>query len=153
MSPTVCDPSPPLPSPRLSQDHDRSGYFVITELCDGGDLAKLYKKPHFNKAEYVRVVSEILSGLAYLHHRVISHRDLKPENVSAPCSLHRVRLGRSGRAYFCWGAQILLTSAMKVKIADFGLAKYQQITSTTGVGTPAYMVRKLNLPAPINASG
>ena len=45
---------------------------------------------------------------------------------------------------FCWGAQILLTSAMKVKIADFGLAKYQQITSTTGVGTPAYMVSELS---------
>ena len=35
---------------------------------------------------------------------------------------------------------------MKVKIADFGLAKYQQITSTTGVGTPAYMVSALSRP-------
>ena len=54
------------------------------EYCGGGDLSKYYKSSEFDKAEYCRVVLEVLSGMAYVHARNIAHRDLKPQNVTVP---------------------------------------------------------------------
>ncbi len=52
------------------------------EFCSGGDLALFHKLPEFNKAEYCRIVSELTSGVTYLHRQKIAHRDLKPDNVT-----------------------------------------------------------------------
>ncbi|HEX2618986.1 MAG TPA: serine/threonine-protein kinase, partial [Phototrophicaceae bacterium] len=70
----------------------------------------------------VRVLTEMLQALAYLHRRDIVHRDLKPANV-------------------------LVTTEGVVKVMDFGLALHQSESTTnmyTGaVGTLAYMAPEL----------
>jgi len=98
----------------ISQN-DRGDLFMVMEFCGGGDLDGYYKTPAFDKAEYCRVVLELLSGVAYLHNQGVAHRDLKPQNV------------------------LLQSGSRKVKIADFGLAKSNASNLTRGVGTAAYM--------------
>jgi serine/threonine protein kinase len=64
---------------------------------------------------------DIAAGMDYLHTMNIIHRDLKPGNV-------------------------LLTDQMRAKIADFGVSRESQGTSTkTGIGTPAYMAPEMIL--------
>ena len=55
--------------------------FMILEFCGGGDLHKYYHTEEFTDDEFVRIVSELLSGVAYIHQRKMAHRDLKPANV------------------------------------------------------------------------
>ena len=100
----------------MSESPD-GGLIMVMEFCGGGDLRCYYPTDDFSAAaEYARVAVELLSGVAYLHKRGVAHRDLKPENV-------------------------LLSAApeLRVKLADFGLAKKSRGTVTRGVGTPAYM--------------
>ena len=54
--------------------------FMIMEFCGGGDLAGYYKEDRFDNAAFIKVTSELFSGVCYLHERNVAHRDLKPEN-------------------------------------------------------------------------
>jgi serine/threonine protein kinase len=92
---------------------------MVLEYCGGGDLHKYYASDLFTRAEFARITNELLSGISYLHQRNVAHRDLKPANI------------------------LLETSTLRVKIADFGLAKGTAQTATKGVGTPAYMPPEL----------
>ena len=56
----------------------------VTDLCEGGDLAGYYPQRAFTKAEFGRVLGEVLGGLTYLHHRGVAHKDLRAENVRRP---------------------------------------------------------------------
>ena len=87
----------------------------VMKYCGGGDLDSYYKKAEFTHAEFVRVMLNVLSGVAHLHERGIAHRDLKPANV------------------------LLETGTNNAMLADFGLAKTNRQTVTRGVGTPAFM--------------
>jgi serine/threonine protein kinase len=89
--------------------------YMVLEYCGGGDLKSYYPTEQFTKLEFARIANELLSGVTYLHQRNLAHRDLKPANI------------------------LLETATMRVKIADFGLAKGTAHTATQGIGTPAYM--------------
>lgn len=73
-----------------------------------------------NWATLQRILVEILDALAHAHARNVIHRDLKPENV-------------------------LLTSDLKVKLTDFGMAHIVEFDTSTnrvfgpGGGTPDFM--------------
>lgn len=56
---------------------------------------------------------QLLEGLTFLHEQKIMHRDLKPANL-------------------------LLDEFDNIKIADFGLAKHDEVVNTLGTGTPLY---------------
>lgn len=57
--------------------------FIITELGRGGDLFHLlttHPKHGVTEAYAAKTVAQMLSAVAFLHHRHICHRDLKLEN-------------------------------------------------------------------------
>ena len=57
---------------------DRRKLLLVMELCQGGDLSDRRIDSEFN---IMKVIDQLLHGLAYLHARDICHRDLKLENV------------------------------------------------------------------------
>jgi serine/threonine protein kinase len=62
--------------------NDERQCFIVTEVCNGGDLDMFVKKEGFlteEKAE--RFVKDIFEGLLYLSEMGIVHRDLKVANI------------------------------------------------------------------------
>lgn len=95
----------------------KNNTYIITELCDGGDLSKfIAQKRGLPEAEAVEILKQIVRGYEEISKNRIIHRDLKPANI--------------------------LLKDNKIKIADFGFAmkatdsrKY----SSYNVGSPIYM--------------
>ncbi|CDH59892.1 maternal embryonic leucine zipper kinase-like [Lichtheimia corymbifera JMRC:FSU:9682] len=83
--------------------------YAVCTYCGGGTLLDLVKeKQHLEEAEARCIVRQLTSALVYLHHdaRVV-HKDLKLDNV------------------------LLLDDKKTIKLGDFGLAVFQQPTTST----------------------
>lgn len=92
--------------------------FVVLEYCPEGDLfSKITEDGDYigidDKAK--RVFLQILDAVQHCHSRGIYHRDLKPENI------------------------LVMDDGYTVKLADFGLATEDRITSDFGCGSTFYM--------------
>jgi calcium-dependent protein kinase len=60
--------------------------YIITELCQGGDLFDLIKgqiesKGSFTESDVSKMMKTLLNAINYLHIHKIAHRDIKPENI------------------------------------------------------------------------
>lgn len=99
---------------------DQGILFLAFELVEGTDLAsRLEKGPGLSLREVLRIVRQTAEALDYAHRLGIIHRDIKPSNV-------------------------LLDTAGRVKVADFGIAKVAgQSTELTiagsVMGSPQYL--------------
>jgi tRNA A-37 threonylcarbamoyl transferase component Bud32 len=94
-------------------------YFIAMEYVDGVSLKDLMNTIEFIPIHMALAITcEISKGLVHAHEKGVVHRDIKPANIL---------IGYDG----------------VLKIADFGLAQAQDLTSVTVtgsiVGTPAYM--------------
>ncbi len=62
--------------------HDEKRFYLVTELCQGGELfEEITKRANFNEQDAASIIKQILSAIAYCHSKSIVHRDLKPENI------------------------------------------------------------------------
>ena len=95
----------------------KNNTYIITELCDGGDLAKhISTKKSLSEADASAIMNQVINGYNHMQARGIIHRDLKPANIFLRNS--------------------------EVKIADFGFAMRQadcKKYSSYNVGSPVYM--------------
>ncbi len=104
---------------------DRNRHFLVTELLEGNDLARVLRmgRPPLNVA--LRLVTHAAFALEYIHGREVLHRDIKPGNL-------------------------FVTRTGILKLMDFGLARSARAPGATVegqvLGTPEYM-------APEQASG
>lgn len=97
----------------------KEGYpYFIMEYVEGKELKDYLKMGvRFTFDQSLRIIEQVLEALGYAHAHGIIHRDIKPANV-------------------------ILLSDKNVKIADFGIAKLDDMEFTqTGkiIGTPSYM--------------
>merc|ERR1712070_1220780 len=60
---------------------DCQHFYLITELCTGGDLfERIVEAGHFTEVQSATVMQQIMHVTSYLHNSHICHRDIKPEN-------------------------------------------------------------------------
>ncbi len=90
--------------------------FVVSKFIEGNDLKEKIKDSRPSFTESADLVATIAETLHYAHRKVLVHRDIKPANL-------------------------LIDTAGKVYVADFGLAlKEEDFGRGPGfAGTPAYM--------------
>lgn len=83
---------------------DNGAFCIITEYCDGGDLAKYMNnlKRKLTTLEICDMFSQMLIGITEIHAAGIIHRDIKPENIF-------IMIG--------------LENKVIVKIGDFGISR------------------------------
>ncbi len=92
--------------------------FVVLEFCPEGDLfSSITERGHYLGDDYMarRAFLQILDAVDFCHSIGIYHRDLKPENI------------------------LVSDEGLTVKLADFGLATRDHITSDFGCGSTFYM--------------
>lgn len=99
---------------------DSRRYYIIMELCRGGELFdELTKQQHFTETQAALIMGQLLSSVAYLHGKGIIHRDLKPENI-----LLEERV-----------------DSLHIKLIDFGAATfYKEHSTVSGAQGTAYYV-------------
>lgn len=101
--------------------------FVILEYCPEGDLfSKITEDGDYVADDWKAktVFLQILDAVRHLHAIGIYHRDLKPENI------------------------LVKNNGWNVKLADFGLATQDPITSDFGCGSTFYMSPECHQPNP-----
>ncbi|XP_063151809.1 serine/threonine-protein kinase ULK2 isoform X2 [Candoia aspera] len=100
--------------------------FLVMEYCNGGDLADYLQAKGTLSEDTIRVfLQQIAAAMRVLHGKGIIHRDLKPQNILLSYASRR----KSS------------VSGIRVKIADFGFARYLQsnMMAATLCGSPMYM--------------
>ncbi|KAM8736329.1 serine/threonine-protein kinase PLK4 [Acanthopagrus schlegelii] len=98
---------------------DSNYVYLVLEMCHNGEMSRYLKerKMQFSEDEARHFMHQIVKGMLYLHTHGILHRDLTLSNL-------------------------LLTSNMNIKIADFGLATQLKLPNEkhfTMCGTPNYI--------------
>jgi serine/threonine protein kinase len=94
--------------------------FLAFEFVEGTDLAgRMENGPPLSLREVLRIIRQVADALDYAHRQGIVHRDIKPSNI-------------------------LLDTAGRVKVADFGIAKVTgqstELTMAGSVmGSPQYL--------------
>ncbi|KAJ7308812.1 hypothetical protein JRQ81_008080 [Phrynocephalus forsythii] len=100
--------------------------FLVMEYCNGGDLADYLQAKGTLSEDTIRVfLHQIAAAMRILHSKGIIHRDLKPQNILLSYA-NRRKSSLSG---------------IRVKIADFGFARYlhSNMMAATLCGSPMYM--------------
>lgn len=119
--------------------HSVSTYLIMEKVNSGELFERIINKSKLREDETKALFKQLLSGLFYLHQKNIIHRDIKPENI-----LLDITPRQSGQQQQTgpWDEN---EYDIKVKIADFGLAKFigeLQFTNTL-CGTPAYVAPEI----------
>lgn len=61
---------------------DNKNFYIISELCKGGELYEMIiKKGFLTEYEAAVIMKQLLSAICYSHKNNVVHRDLKPENI------------------------------------------------------------------------
>lgn len=92
--------------------------YVVLEYCPEGDLfSSITESGHYLENDFMakRAFLQILDAVNHCHSIGIYHRDLKPENI------------------------LVADRGLTVKLADFGLATKEYVTSDFGCGSTFYM--------------
>ncbi len=102
--------------------------YVVLEYCPEGDLfSSITEAGHYIGNDFMakQAFLQILDAVSYCHSIAIYHRDLKPENI------------------------LVTDGGLTVKLADFGLATRDFVTSDFGCGSTFYMSPGRGLTIPL----
>ncbi|XP_053136224.1 serine/threonine-protein kinase ULK1 isoform X2 [Hemicordylus capensis] len=100
--------------------------YLVMEYCNGGDLADYLHGMRTLSEDTIRLfLQQIAGAMKVLHSKGIIHRDLKPQNILLSFA----------------GGKKSNPNNIRIKIADFGFARYLQsnMMAATLCGSPMYM--------------
>ncbi|XP_030439118.1 serine/threonine-protein kinase ULK1 isoform X5 [Gopherus evgoodei] len=100
--------------------------YLVMEYCNGGDLADYLHTMRTLSEDTIRLfLQQIAGAMKMLHSKGIIHRDLKPQNILLSYA----------------GGKKSNPNNIRIKIADFGFARYLQsnMMAATLCGSPMYM--------------
>ncbi|XP_042297480.1 serine/threonine-protein kinase ULK1 isoform X2 [Sceloporus undulatus] len=100
--------------------------YLVMEYCNGGDLADYLHSMRTLSEDTIRLfLQQIAGAMKVLHSKGIIHRDLKPQNILLSYA----------------GGKKSNPNNIRIKIADFGFARYLQnnMMAATLCGSPMYM--------------
>lgn len=119
--------------------HAMTTYLVLEKMNSGELFQRIINKLKLGQAETKAIFTQLLAGLKYLHESNIIHRDIKPENILLDIS---PRVSPDQKQTGPWDEH---EYDVKVKIADFGLAKFigELKFTNTLCGTPAYVAPEI----------
>lgn len=61
---------------------DQRYIYMITELCEGGDIFSMIQKAdNFNEKIASRIMKQVMNAVLYCHSNGIVHRDIKSDNI------------------------------------------------------------------------
>jgi serine/threonine protein kinase/formylglycine-generating enzyme required for sulfatase activity len=107
-----------LKHPGIVQVLEDSDDCIVLEYCSEGSLEKKLTGSTWEPQRAVEFMIQVAGAVQHAHEKGVIHRDLKPANI-------------------------LLDSTGRPKIADFGLAKWSNLTAITlsyaVLGTPLYL--------------
>ncbi|MFT7775741.1 serine/threonine-protein kinase [Roseateles sp.] len=108
---------------------DRQIAYIAMEFVEGRSLASyLSAKLRFTDTDIPGIMSQLLDALGHAHEKGVWHRDVKPANI-------------------------IMTTAGRLKVADFGIARIESTNLTQThymVGTPSYMAPEQFLGKPMD---
>ncbi|MBX7210021.1 MAG: protein kinase [Verrucomicrobiaceae bacterium] len=121
-NPTDSSPSPAAAGGAAALPSGPPLLYFIMEYVDGTDVAKMIQASGKLPADHaLAITAHVCDALAYAHSNGVIHRDIKPANI-------------------------LINMQGQVKVADFGLAKMDDPSQTSGLtktgmamGTPDYV--------------
>lgn len=91
---------------------DESNFYVVTELCEGGNLLNFINSEKISENTMRNVMLQLLSAVRYMHSFKILHRDIKLENIVLVKKL------------------INQDEKMQIKLIDFGISVNLNKTSS-----------------------
>ncbi len=105
---------------RVYNSEKRSRVYMVMEWCEGRLLRRILEEGRIPQERALRIATQVLQALDYIHANGVVHRDLKPENVMVDDDDH-------------------------IKLIDFGIASDASARRLTyanfnaGLGTPDYI--------------
>lgn len=116
-------------------EYSSTTYLVLEKVNSGELFQRIINKQKLGQEESKSLYRQLLCGLKYLHDKDIIHRDIKPENILLDIT---PRTNSDQQQTGAWDEN---EYDVRVKIADFGLAKFigERKFTNTLCGTPAYV--------------
>lgn len=114
-------------------------YLVLEKVNSGELFQRIINKLKLRQDETQALFRQLLEGLQYLHSKNVIHRDIKPENILLDIT---PKSPSSPNQTGPWDDN---EYDVRVKIADFGLAKFigELKFTNTLCGTPAYVAPEI----------
>ena len=115
----------------IDRGSHRGAPFLVMDLIRGCTLRALVAEGAIAVPRALRLVQQVLAGLAHAHGRGVVHRDIKPENI------------------LVWSDEL----GEHAQLTDFGLAKRLDAVGASqdlAIGTPSYMSPEQTLGLPVD---